>query len=438
MILLAPSPVLAVSHPEPVASVLLALTVILVGARLGGCAAERLGQPAVLGELLVGVILGNLQGASLEWLVAMRTNQTVDLLAQVGAVILLFEVGLESTLRDMLRVGLRSLAVAVLGVATPWALGWWVGSLLLPDRSIYVHAFLGATLTATSVGITARVLKDIGRASVPEARIILGAAVIDDVIGLVILAVVGSVIAAANAGTAVSVSGAGLVMGKALLFLVAAFSIGAFLSPRLFGMALRLQSRGVLLTTALAVCFTLAYLASRMGLAPIVGAYAGGLILEEAHYRDFLAQGEHRLEELVHPIAVFLVPVFFVLMGMRVQLSALAQPGALGLAVLLTIAAIVGKQACALGCVGTGLDHIAIGLGMIPRGEVGLIFANIGLGLTLHGERIVDERTYAAIVLAVMATTLVTPPVLKWRLTRMERRGASMLPEGGTLATSGD
>ncbi|MFL5608630.1 MAG: cation:proton antiporter, partial [Gemmatimonadaceae bacterium] len=194
----------------------------------------------------------------------------------------------------------------------------------------------------------------------------------------------------------------------------------------------------VLLTTALAVCFTLAYLASRIGLAPIVGAYAGGLILEEAHYRDFLDQGEHRLEDLVHPIAVFLVPVFFVLMGMRVQLSALAQPGALGLAALLTLAAIIGKQACALGGLGAGLDHIAIGLGMIPRGEVGLIFANIGLGLTLRGERIVDERTFSAIVLAVMATTLVTPLLLKWRLTRMERHEARVMSGGGALATSGD
>jgi Kef-type K+ transport system membrane component KefB len=282
------------------------------------------------------------------------------------------------------------------------------------------------------------VLKDIGRAHAPEARIILGAAVIDDVIGLVILAVVGSVIAAANAGTAVSLSGAVWVMAKAGLFLLAAFSIGAFVSPRLFSMALRLRGRGVLLTTALAVCFILAYFASSIGLAPIVGAYAGGLILEEAHYRDFLDQGEHRLEELVHPIAVFLVPVFFVLMGMRVQLAALAQPGSLGLAALLIVAAVVGKQACALGGIGAGLDHVAIGLGMIPRGEVGLIFANIGLGLTLHGERIVDERTFSAIVVAVMATTLLTPPLLKWRLTRMEQRGARVISGGGTLATSGD
>jgi len=429
---------LITSHPAPVASVLLALAVILVGARLGGCAAERLGQPAVLGELLVGVVLGNLEWANLQWLAAIKTDPTIDLLAQVGAVILLFEVGLESTLRDMLQVGLRSLLVAVLGVAAPWALGWWVGALLLPDKSVYAHAFLGATLTATSVGITARVLKDIGRARTREARIILGAAVIDDVIGLVILAVVGSVIAAASTGTSVSLGGAGFVMAKALLFLVAAFSIGAFLSPRLFSVASRLQGRGVLLTVALAVCFTLAYVASVIGLAPIVGAYAGGLILEEAHYRDFLDRGEHRLEELVRPISMFLVPVFFVVMGMRVQLWTLTQPGAFGLAALLIVAAVVGKQACALGGLGAGLDHVAIGIGMIPRGEVGLIFANIGLGLTLHGERILDERMFSAIVVAVMATTLVTPPILKWRLTRAERYGVRVLSGGDAIAMTGD
>ena len=432
------SPAIAASSPAPVANVLLALAIILVGARLGGAAAERLGQPPVLGELLIGVVLGNLAGAQLGWLATMRSNETMDLLAQVGAVILLFEVGLESTLRDMLRVGLRSLLVAVVGVATPWALGWWVGALLLPDRSVYVHAFLGATLTATSVGITARVLKDLGRANVPEARIILGAAVIDDVIGLVILAVVGSVIAAANAGTRASFAGAGVVMAKALVFLLGALSLGGFISPRLFSAAFRMQGRGVLLTTALAVCFVLAYVASWIGLAPIVGAYAGGLILEEAHYRDFVDQGEHRLEELIRPLSTFLVPVFFVLMGMRVQLATLAEPGALGLAALLIVAAVVGKQACALGGIGGPFDRVAIGLGMVPRGEVGLIFANIGLGLTLHGERIVDERMFAAIVVAVMATTLFTPPMLKWRFARTARAGAGVNALAGALLPAAD
>ncbi|MEO6527991.1 MAG: cation:proton antiporter [Gemmatimonadaceae bacterium] len=410
------------SHVDPIATVLLALAIILSTAKLGGSLAERLGQPAVLGELIVGVILGNLPGLAGQWSGEVRADPMIGMLASIGAVVLLFEVGLESTLREMLRVGLRSLVVAVLGVVVPWVLGFMVGRLLLPDHSVYVHVFLGATLTATSVGITARVLKDLGHAQTLEARIILGAAVIDDVIGLVILAVVGSIISAANQGTTLSLGDATLVLAKALGFLVGAFTIGAFASPRMFAVAARLQMKGVLLTTALAFCFLLSAVASLIGLAPIVGAYAAGLILEEAHYSDFMDQGEHRVEELVRPISVFLVPVFFVLMGMRVELGAFVQPGVLGLAALLTVVAIIGKQACALGGIGASVDRTAIGIGMIPRGEVGLIFANIGLGLTVRGEPIVDERIFAAVVVAVMMTTLVTPPALKWRLASVARR----------------
>ncbi len=418
-----------VVHIEPIAFVLLTLAIILAAARLGGSVAERFAQPAVLGELLVGVVLGNLPGLANSWSVQVRGDPMIGLLAGVGAVVLLFEVGLESTLRQMLNVGMRSLVVAVLGVVAPWVLGFFVGRLLLPDHSVYVHVFLGATLTATSVGITARVLKDLGQAQSLEARIILGAAVIDDVIGLVILAVVGSIISAADRGTTLSLGAASLVLAKALAFLVGAFSIGAFASPKLFHIAARLPGRGTLLTTALAFCFLLASLASLIGLAPIVGAYAAGLILEEAHYTDFADKGEHRLEELVRPISVFLVPVFFVLMGMRVELGAFLQPGVLGLAALLTVVAIVGKQLCALGGIGAPVDRTAIGIGMIPRGEVGLIFANIGLGLTVRGERIVDERIFAAVVVAVMMTTLVTPPALKWRLTSVSRRRAAAAPD---------
>jgi Kef-type K+ transport system membrane component KefB len=413
------------AHIEPIAFVLLTLAIILAAARLGGSVAERFSQPAVLGELLVGVVLGNLPGLAGNWSVQVKGDPMIGLLAGVGAVVLLFEVGLESTLREMLRVGMRSLVVAVLGVIAPWVLGFLVGRLLLPDHSVYVHVFLGATLTATSVGITARVLRDLGQAQSLEARIILGAAVIDDVIGLVILAVVGSIISAANHGTSLSLGAATIVLAKALGFLVAAFSIGAFTTPRLFQVAARIPGTGTLLTTGLAFCFLLASLASLIGLAPIVGAYAAGLILEEAHYTDFVDKGEHRLEELVRPISVLLVPIFFVLMGMRVELGAFLQPGVLGLAALLTVVAIVGKQVCALGGIGAAVDGTAIGIGMIPRGEVGLIFANIGLGLTVRGERIVDERIFAAVVVAVMMTTLITPPVLKDRFARVSRRRAA-------------
>src|SRR2546421_1609135 len=155
---------------DPVAPVLLALAAILAGAKLGGDLAERMGQPAVLGELVVGIVLGNLDLVGVAWFRSVAADRTIDVLAGLGVVLLLFEVGLESTVRDMLKVGGRSLLVAVVGVVTPWVLGWGVGALLLPDHSPYVHAFLGATLTATSVGITARVLKDLGRAQSPEAR----------------------------------------------------------------------------------------------------------------------------------------------------------------------------------------------------------------------------------------------------------------------------
>lgn len=408
----------AVVHTDTLAPVVLALAFVLAIAKLGGDVAERVGQPAVLGELIVGVIAGNLSLIGIHGVQFIATNETLSVLAQLGAIILLFEVGLESTVRDMMRVGLRSLIVAVLGVVTPFALGWWVSSLLLPQYSLYVHAFLGAALTATSVGITARVLRDLGRSQSPEARIILGAAVIDDVLGLVVLAAVAAVISAADSGTAFSYFALALILVKALLFLFGALSIGVVFSPRLFSLASRLRGSGVLLATALVFCFTLAWLASVIGLAPIVGAYAAGLILEDVHYRELALKEERQLEELIRPISAFLVPVFFVLMGMRVDLTAFGRPEIVGLAAALTVAAIIGKQACALGAVGTKLDWMSIGVGMIPRGEVGLIFANIGLNLVVRGERIIDAATYSAVVIMVVFTTLITPPALKWSLNR--------------------
>jgi len=399
---------------DPVARVILALAVVLVAAKLGGDIAERLGQPAVLGELLGGILLGNLDLVGLSWVGSIPGDGTIDVLAKLGAVLLLFEVGLESTVGDIMKVGGRAFVVAVLGVATPWALGWGVGALVLPGGSSYMHAFLGATLTATSVGITARVLKDLGQAQSAEARIILGAAVIDDVLGLVILAVITSIITTANRGVGISYIQLALVFGKAMAFLVGALVVGRALSPRLFALAGRLRGQGVLLITALVLCFLLAYIASVVGLAPIVGAYAAGLVLEEAHYTQLVARSGRSLPELVRPLATFLVPVFFVVMGTRVRLETFAHPEILGLAGLLTVAAILGKQACALGGLGAPLNRLAIGIGMIPRGEVGLIFANLGLGLTLYGAPVVDQGIYSAVVIMVVLTALITPPALTW------------------------
>jgi Kef-type K+ transport system membrane component KefB len=403
---------------DPIGHVLFALAVILAAAKIAGHVSVRFGQPAVLGELVAGVALGNLRFAGIDAFHGIAENPAVDILARLGVVILLFEVGLESTVRDMFKVGWPSLFVAVLGVAAPFALGWGVSAWLLPDSGPYVHAFIGATLTATSVGITARVLQDLGRSRSPEARVILGAAVIDDVLGLVILAVVSGIITSADRGEGISYRAIGLVLGTAAAFLFTALALGVTLSRRIFGLAARLRGSGVLLATALIFCFGLAYLASIVGLAPIVGAYAAGLILEEAHFRPFVNRGEQELEHLLHPISAFLVPVFFVFMGMHIDLTAFARVNVLGLSAMLTIAAIVGKQACSLGALGQKLDRLTIGIGMIPRGEVGLIFANIGLNLHVAGQRVVDEGVFSAVVIMVIATTIVTPPALKWSLAR--------------------
>jgi Kef-type K+ transport system membrane component KefB len=406
-------------HVDPVGNVALALVIILIVAKLGGDLAVRLGQPAVLGELIGGILVGTLAPlgiSSLEWL---KTDPHLDMLARIGVLILLFEVGLESTVGQMLKVGYSSLLVATLGVAAPFALGWGVGAWMLPEQGPYVHAFLGATLTATSVGITARVLKDLGRSKSNEARVVLGAAVIDDVLGLVILAVVTGMITAANRGGSLAAGEIVLILTKAIGFLVGALVLGVLFSKRFFSLASNLRARGVLLATGLAFCFFLSWLSGIIGLAPIVGAFAAGLILEDVHYRDFVDRGEHGLEDLIHPISSFLVPIFFVVMGMRANLKSFLQPGIIGVAVALTVVAILGKQACSLGVLGKGVDRLSVGIGMIPRGEVGLIFANIGAALSIDGHRIISESTFAAVVVMVIVTTMVTPPALKWSLGRL-------------------
>lgn len=409
---------------DPVAPVALAVALILVAAKAGGEIATRLGQPSVLGELLVGVVLGNATLVGFGGFEFIERSASVDMLARLGVLMLLFEVGVESTVWQMLKVGKSAALVAVLGVLAPFALGWGVGALVLPEASTYVHVFLGATLCATSVGITARVLRDLGRSETDEARVILGAAVIDDVLGLVVLATVTGVIAAADAGTRMGFGEIGLIASRAGVFLIGSLVLGVWLSPRLFNLASMLRTRGVLLALGLAFCFSLAYLASAFGLAAIIGAFAAGLILEDLHFKDFVDRGEHSLGELLQPIVGFLAPVFFVLMGMKTDLRSFAQPGVLGLAVGLTVAAILGKQACSIGVLGKGLDRLSVGIGMVPRGEVGLIFANIGLGLTIAGRPIISESVFSAVVVMVIVTTLATPPALRWSLGRGGRRSS--------------
>jgi Kef-type K+ transport system membrane component KefB len=405
-------------HADPVAPLVFALALVLVAAKLCGALAGRLGQPAVLGELLAGVALGNLSLVGYTGIEHFATDPSLDILARLGVLVLLFEVGLESTVGQMLKVGGTAFLVATLGVVAPFGLGWAASAWLLPSQSAYVHAFVGATLCATSVGITARVFQDLGRLQTPEARIILGAAVIDDVMGLVVLAVVSGIIGAADGGSSFSYRSAAIIIVKASLFLVAAVGLGIYLSRWIFRTASRLRARGVLLALGLAWCFLLAWLSNLIGLAPIVGAFAAGLILEDVHSRAFVERGERPLEELIGPISGFLSPVFFVLMGMRTDLQAFATPGVLGLAAALTVTAVVGKLVCALGVWQPGVNRLSVGIGMIPRGEVGLIFANIGLGLTIAGQPVISRDIFSAVVVMVILTTLITPIALKMSLGR--------------------
>ena len=410
-VLLAAAP----AHGAP--RVLLLLAFILVGTKLAGELCERVRLPPVVGELLVGVLLGNLNLLGGPDLRALGSDDAFVLLAELGAILLLFEVGLESTPAEMMAVGVRATVVAVVGVVTPMILGYGVGALLRPEETQLTHVFLGAMLTATSVGITARVLKDAGAVRTRFARIILGAAVIDDVLGLLVLAVVSGAIAAAASGTPMGWGALALVMVKALAFLVGALVIGSSLSPRLFRSALALRSTGVVQSLSMGFCFVLAYLALLAGMAPIVGAYAAGLVLEEVHFKGQRERGERELRVTLEPLVAFLVPVFFARMGMLVDLSAFSSLAVLGFALALTAAAVAGKLVTAF-VAPPGCSRLNIGLGMLPRGEVGLIFAGIGAQMTLFGQPVVDAITYAAAIFMVIATTLMTPSLLLWSIRR--------------------
>ena len=402
-------------------AVLIGVAVMLVMAKLGGEIFERAQQPAVLGELFAGILLGNLVILGFNGAEPLKTDATIAALAELGVIILLFEVGLESDLKEMVEVGWSSLLVAVLGVIAPFFLGWAVSAFFIPDEPRLVHIFIGATLCATSVGITARVFKDLGKLATREARIILGAAVIDDVLGLLILAVVAGAINAAATGGVLSMFDVALIALKSFAFLVGAVVIGQLLMPRMLRGAGRLETRGVLLTLAISCCLLMAWAAAKVGLAPIVGAFAAGLVLDEVHYKPADGRTERGLHDLLHPVSTVLVPIFFVLMGLKVDFRLFARVDILGLALALTVAAIVGKQVCSLGVIERGINRLAVGLGMIPRGEVGLIFAGIGATLMLPSasgasQPVISSAIFGAVVIMVIITTLITPIALKWAL----------------------
>jgi len=393
-------------HELSVPSLFLVLAAMLVTAKLLGELAERFGQPAVLGELAGGVILG----ASVLGVVPTEGTgaEIIHVLAELGVVLLLFEIGLETDLKEMFRVGTASLSVAAVGVVLPFALGFTYWAFLPHFASegstdlIMAAVFVGATLTATSVGITARVLSDLGQMGSEEAKIIIGAAIIDDVLGLVILTVVSGM----AAGASMEALGILRVLAVAVGFLVVAVLVGRFAAPRLFDQVVRMRVRYVLLVFAIAFALGLSAAASLVGSALIIGAFAAGVILSGTNQFD-------TIEREVRPVASIFTPIFFVSVGASVNLGLLnpAREGAagiLGVAAVLTLLAIVGKLAAGWAAPWVRFRRLVVGVGMVPRGEVGLIFADIG-----RRSGILDEAVFGAILLMVMATTFVAPPGLK-------------------------
>ena len=413
------------------ASVLLSLVVIYLASKIGGELSNRVGLPPVLGELVGGVIVGvsaldllvfpegggNASNsvimnfiqatAGLNQQEAVATfaaqSEVISVLAELGVVILLFEIGLESNLKELMAVGIQATVVAVVGVAVPFAAGT-VGLMTFFGISAVPAIFAGAALTATSIGITSKVLSELGSLSSKEGQIILGAAVIDDVLGIIVLAVVASL---AKTGE-IDVTNVIYLIISAAGFLLGAILLGNVFNKSFVAVVERLKTRGELVIPALIFAFVMAYLAAAIHLEAILGAFAAGLVLDETDKR-------RELEKQVVPIADMLVPIFFVTVGAKTDLGVLnpAIPSnreGLAIASFLIAIAIIGKVVTGLAVFGQpGINRLAIGVGMIPRGEVGLVFAGVG-----SASGALSKPLEAAIIMMVILTTFLAPPLLRF------------------------
>lgn len=381
------------------------ILVVLVAAKLAAEIAERLNIPAVVGEIVAGVIIG----PSLLGLVG--STEVLEVLAELGVILLLLQVGMEMDLGELAAVGRASVSVAVLGVVVPMVGGYAAGLALGQDSNTAL--FLGAALAATSVGITARVFSDLGALSSVEARTVLGAAVADDVLGLVILTIVVRIVSDGS----VSVATVVWTITAAVGFLAITATLGGRLGVWLFRLIQKhSRSAGTLVALALAFALFFAELADVAKLAPIVGAFVAGLALSRTESRERIAR------ELT-PVGHLFIPVFFLQIGIAADVERFVDPTVLGIAAVLVVVAVVGKLVSSLGLLGAPGDKLLIGLGMLPRGEVGLIFATIGLS-----QGVLDDDLYASLLLVVLVTTLMAPPLLKVRLRSMRRSSTQTAP----------
>lgn len=416
------------SHGASIPFTFLMLAILLVAAKFGGIT-EKFGQPSVVGELMAGIMLSVAGFLGFQLINDMRHNTSLEFLAELGAVILLFQIGLESNLSQMKKVGTRALMVALIGVVVPFSLGTFLlGPVFFPQASQVTYLFIGASLVATSVGITASVYQGAGVQKLKASQTVLGAAVIDDVLGLLILAVV-SALASGGVVTPMFVATLSL---KAFAFLGLAVIFGGTLAKyvsKIFNMI----NTGTGMKLALAITFALvfAYIASLVGLAPIVGAFAAGLILDQVHFKTFnlpeiaydlknlrgfnkeekekidslIEKHQHgHVEELVKNIGMLIVPVFFVFTGLMVDAASLLNPSVYIYGIIITVAAIAGKIIAGVAAEGTRLEKLFVGVSMIPRGEVGLIFAATGKALGA-----IPSDIFSTIILVIILSTLIPP-----------------------------
>ncbi len=450
-----------VSHKDPIAPVILGVTGILFVALIGRFSARKLGFPSVLGELLMGILVGNiayyfsfdlitvlregpaifdtiqnlLKGEDLElacinavgvegtWHILdilrgphgnelLQVAHAVDVFSRYGIIFLLFLVGLDTSIDEMRQVGPDSGRVAIIGVLLPFLLGLLASTLLIENVEFHTSLFLGATLTATSVGITAMVLQEMKMQQTETARIILGAAVFDDVLGLLMLAIVSGIVVTGS----VDLINIAMIIVMATLFLLAAVYLGPFFIRFIVRLFRRLDLIEAKMFVSFLFVMVLAWMANLSGLATIIGAFTAGLILHDAYFESWNDDRECPIciKDLIMPLEVILVPIFFVLMGIQVKLETFLQPDVMILAAGLVVAAIIGKIVSGFGAFGVS-NRWAIGIGMMPRGEVGLIFAAIGKSLG-----VMDDALFSAVVLMVIVTTLLSPPLLKYCLRRCD------------------
>jgi len=384
-----------------IAGILAALVAIFVGTRLLGEMAQRVGQPAVLGELIAGVILG---GSVLG--IVDPTNPVIATMAEIGVIVLLFAIGLETELASLTRVGSTAVVVAIAGVVLPFGMGY--GTAIALGLEMVPALVCGAALCATSIGISARVLSELGWLDTTEGKVVLGAAVIDDIIGLVILAVIASLVS----GDPPTVGSVSRIAGIALGFVAVAVIAGSYVAAPIFRGVERIRAAGALGVFGLAFAFVLAWLADLSGSAMIVGAFAAGLVLYRLPQR-------HEIEKATTTIGHFFVPIFFAAVGAAVDLRALMDPRSLAVGGALIVTGIVGKVLAGYAPIGFKGNKLLVGVAMVPRGEVGLIFAQMGLAAAA-----INAGEFGAIMLMVLATTFVTPPALA----RISRRARPLSP----------